>query len=140
MCRSSAVYVPDADGRLRLHPATRGEAYVVACPYCHDISGHLHVNHRWGVRDPKNGTRNLWLVKCYRSDCLRDWDRRHALAERLDDYSLQAGAGAVTLPTVRETAARLAPCPLPGDFELLSELPYRTSGAYVCSLPRLFTC
>lgn len=66
----NAIYQPDHEGTLRLQPLWPGEYYVVACPFCHDTTGHLYINHRWGVRDPRNGTRNLWLAHCFLSDCL----------------------------------------------------------------------
>ncbi|MHB1778041.1 MAG: hypothetical protein ACYCU7_18970, partial [Acidimicrobiales bacterium] len=118
----SAVYLPGSDGKLRLKPSSSGECYVVACPYCHDTTGHLYINHRWGVRDPKNRTRNLWLATCFLNDCLRDnWERRIDLAERLSEYNIQAQFGAVSVPDVSQ-AAPLTRWSLPADFEPLSDL------------------
>jgi len=119
----AAVYYPGLDGRPRLTPASPGEYYVVACPYCHDTSGHLYVNHRWGVRDPQNGTLNLWLAKCFLSDCMREWENRKDLLSRVEDYALAAGAGAVRVPAVTEALPGLTPHDLPRDFRPLAELP-----------------
>jgi len=121
----SAVYVPGSDGRPRLTPSSPGEYYVVVCPYCHDTSGHLYVNHRWGVRDPKNGTRNLWLAKCFLSDCLSSWDNRKDLWDRLEDYALAATSGVVRLDAVVQAASALVPYNLPHDFRLLTDLSLR---------------
>lgn len=119
----AAVYYPGLDGRPRLTPSSPGEYYVVACPYCHDTSGHLYVNHRWGVRDPQSGTLNLWLAKCFLSDCMKEWDNRKDLLERVEDYAIAAGAGAVRVPTMVEAAPDLARYSLPHDFRLLTDLP-----------------
>lgn len=118
----SATYLQGRDGRPRLHPMWPGEYYVVACPFCHDTTGHLYVNHKWGVRDPMNGTRNLWLANCFLNDCLNDWDRRRDLADRLFSYQVQAKAGLVAVEAGKE-APPLSPVQLPEDFALLSKLP-----------------
>ena len=118
----AAVYSPGPDGRPRLTVSSRGEAYVVACPYCHDTSGHLYVNHRWGVRDPRNGTLNLWMAKCFLSDCMKKWENRKDLLERVEDYALAAAAGLARVPTVTEIAKALVPYNLPHDFQPLTEL------------------
>lgn len=119
----AAVYLSDLNGKPRLTPSSNGEYYVLACPFCHDTSGHLYVNHRWGVRDPVNGTRNLWLAHCYLGDCMRPWENRTELLRMVEDYALAAAAGAVRVPEVAEAAAGLARCDLPGDFRLLTDLP-----------------
>lgn len=108
--------------RLRPDPSSRGEYYIICCPYCHDTSFHLYINHRWGVRDPRNGTRNLWLACCFKSDCLREWENRDDLAERLHPYNLAQPARDIPVieaagPTV------LGPMELPRDHRLLTELP-----------------
>ena len=117
-----ALYLPGLDGRARLTPSSPGEYYVCACPFCHDTSGHLYVNHRWGVRDPVNGTRNLWLAKCFLGDCLADWENRKGLLAMVEDYALAAGAGAVRVPAVAGAALGLALHNLPHDFRLLADL------------------
>jgi hypothetical protein len=119
----AAVYLPDLNGRPRLTPSSKGEYYVLACPFCHDTSGHLYVNHRWGVRDPVNGTRNLWLATCFLSDCLRSWENRKRLLAAVEDYAVAVAAGAVRAPEMVEAAAGLARCDLPDDFRLLTDLP-----------------
>jgi hypothetical protein len=117
----SAVYMPGANGKKRLTPVLKGEYYVVACPNCHDIKGHFYVNHRWGVHDPVNGTRNLWLAHCFLCGYPNDWDDRLKLVERLSEYNIQAQFGAVSVPEVTQ-ASPLTQRNLPADFELLSDL------------------
>jgi hypothetical protein len=86
----AAVYYTGLDGRPRLTPSCSGEYYVTTCPLCHDTSGHLYVNHRWGVRDPRNGTLNLWLATCFLSGCMKAWENRKELLERVEDYDLES--------------------------------------------------
>ncbi|HEY1187573.1 MAG TPA: hypothetical protein VGE74_07935, partial [Gemmata sp.] len=99
------------------------EAYVLVCPFCHDTSGHLYVNHRWAVRDPQNGTLNLWLAKCFLGDCLRAWENRKGLLAMVEGYARAAPAGAVRVPKTAEAAPGLVRYNLPHDFRLLTDLP-----------------
>jgi hypothetical protein len=128
----TATYTPGPDGRPRLTPHVNGEYYVVVCPFCHDTKGHLYVNHRWGVRDRENGTRNLWLANCFLDDCMTKWENREALAERLEDYSLSAAAGELVLAEAVE-APPFELWELPRNFTLLSDLgPKHLACRYVC--------
>ena len=98
-----ATYGYDFRGNERMVPTISGESYVVVCPYCHDTSGHLYINHRWGVRDPVNNTKNLWLANCFLDDCMKDWLNQKDLSKRIEDYSLAAAAGLVRTATVADT-------------------------------------
>lgn len=119
----AAVYYPGPDGKPRLTVSSPGEYYVADCPFCHDTRGHLYVNHRWGVRDPVGGTRNLWLANCFLSDCMRSWENRRKLLEMVEDYALAAAAGVVRVPDVAGKAPGLVRYELPHDFRLLTDLP-----------------
>lgn len=100
-----------------------GEYYVVACPHCHDTKGHLYINHRWGIRDPVNRTRNLWLANCFLCNSMSEWKNRMDLADRLEDYTLAVRAGALPAPVIVTAEPELAERPLPTDFHTLDELP-----------------
>lgn len=118
----TATYLPGLDGRLRLRPIDNGEYYTISCPYCSDTGHHLYINHRWGLRDPHNGTRNRWLATCFLNDCMRAWDNRNDLAERLDEYNAVAEAVCVPLKQGKAEPA-LRPVDLPTDFVPLTALP-----------------
>src|SRR3990167_4427785 len=61
----------------------RGEQYVTRCPYCADHSGHLYFSHLYGTYSVHVQPDLFDLVKCFRSDCLQDYDHRHRLADRV---------------------------------------------------------
>jgi hypothetical protein len=117
-----ADYVPVPDGPPRLLIVQSGEYYIIRCPYCHDTSGKLWINHRWGVFDRQTGRRNLWLAICYLGDCLSEWDHRVDLADRLEAQGLASSFAAVEVRPGRE-APPPGPVPLPEDFRLLADLP-----------------
>ena len=54
-----------------------GEYYRVCCPFCGDGRHRLWVNHRFGVYDQLQQSKNLHLAICYNEDCVRDSARRH---------------------------------------------------------------
>lgn len=116
-----AQYLPGPDGRLRLHPLQKGEYYVVCCPQCNDSSGHLYINHRWGVRDPENGTYNLWLMYCHREGCMREYPDQKDLFDSLGGTFDNANVGTVILQDSTELPP-LNVYELPADFRLLSDL------------------
>lgn len=47
----------------------QGEEYVLNCPFCGDSRQRLYINHTWGVRDPRTGSRNLFAFQCFNSSC-----------------------------------------------------------------------
>jgi len=116
----SAVYVPGDGNKAHLSLSSYGESYVVCCPYCHDTSGHLYVNHRWGQFDAKTRTRNLWLAKCFRDDCLKTWENQKDLADRVLRNRGQAAVSPI--PVAAPEPLRLHRVDLPPDFRLLTEL------------------
>jgi hypothetical protein len=68
-----------------------GEQYRINCPYCNDHRYRLYINHMWGLLDPETHSRNLWLCKCYNSDCLEDWLNKQAFySEVWDDTAPEA--------------------------------------------------
>ena len=64
-----------ADGVVRLRmtfpPGGQGEQFCVCCPRCGDTKIRLRINHRWGVRDSRTRSRNLWLLNCFNEGCYR---------------------------------------------------------------------
>jgi hypothetical protein len=116
----SAVYVPSNDNKAYLSLSGYGETYITCCPYCHDTSGHLYVNHRWGQFDPKTRTRNLWLAKCFREDCLKSWDNRKDLADRVLDNRGQLPLSPI--PVAPPEPLRLHRMHMPADMRLLTDL------------------
>lgn len=58
-----------------------GEEYHVNCPFCGDHRKRLYINHTWGSKNPVRDSAELWIVNCYNSGCLRDYDNRKALFE-----------------------------------------------------------
>lgn len=115
-------YRPGANGRPWLRVIESGEYYVVRCPFCCDRKGHLYINHRWGIRDPQNGTRNLWLAKCFLEDCVREWEKRCHLADMLEEYMLRARILPCIPVKMGRQASLLRRVDLPSDFSLLTEL------------------
>src|SRR6266404_4222758 len=71
-----AEYHADHNGRVRMHALSPGEYYCINCPYCTDMKFRLWINHRWGIRDVKTGTRNRWLAICYNENCLASEQNR----------------------------------------------------------------
>src|SRR5262245_43966672 len=69
--RMEAAYLPDCTGALIKRAISPGEYYRVNCFACGDTRHRLWVNHMWGVRDPRTGTRHRWAAKCFNEDCLR---------------------------------------------------------------------
>lgn len=117
----AAVYHRGTNGKPRLTVSSSGEYDVLACPFCHDTRGKLYVNHRWGVTDAMTRTRNLWLATCFLSGCMRTWENQKELFELVEEYAVAAGAGAVRVPAVAETAPELTRYSLPDDFVPLTD-------------------
>lgn len=116
-----ASYRQKSDGYKAMEILNPGEYYQVCCPRCNDTRFRLYINHRWGHRDPQNGSLNMWLVVCYNEDCYTSEEAR------LDLYEQVAGIDRVTLnnSTIREgevvTIAR--EMVLPGTHYPLHTLP-----------------
>jgi hypothetical protein len=117
-----ATYHRDPDGRTRMSVVSAGEYYRINCPFCVDLRFRLWINHRWGVRDPRTGTRNRWLAICFNENCLASEENRLDLIERTSWYQRGAGAGrvAVLAGRVVDAGQRIA---LPRDFVPLDQLP-----------------
>jgi hypothetical protein len=116
-----ATYLPTPDGRVWMQVVSPGEYYRVNCPFCNDTRQRLWVNHRWGVRDPRTGTRNRWLAICYNENCLSHEANRLELIEATAWYHREAGAGRVAVAGGRaEPVGR--PVRLPRDYVPLDQL------------------
>jgi hypothetical protein len=108
-------------GRLRRVVGHAGEYYKVSCIFCNDTRHRLWINHRWGVRDPKTGSRHRWAAKCFNEDCLAREENRVDLIRRVNRYDREAEAGRVrVLPGRMIDPGR--PKPLPRDFVRLDAL------------------
>lgn len=71
-------------GRDRVDVETKGEYYVVNCPFCGDTRKRLYINHSWGKRDDR-GSLNLWLCVCWNDTrCMDDPRRRSDFYEDLN--------------------------------------------------------
>jgi len=120
--RLNGYHMEGLDGIKRLRVTDPGEYYVVSCPFCRDTGKHLYINHCWGVRDSENGRRNLWLAHCFLNECLRDWEKRKALADMLCAYDLRSRSGLVVVEH-RPPTEPLIRHNLPSDYLQLKEFP-----------------
>lgn len=109
----TAKYVRDTTtGRYRLIATHPGEEYRVCCPDCDDHRYRLHINHRWGVYDPKTKSRNRWLIHCYHKNCESRYGFSQDILQRIDPVGNRLrGARVSDLP--RLTPANTKPAPLP---------------------------
>jgi len=72
--------------RYELNIINPGEYYRVNCPFCNDTRHRLWINHRWGYKDEKTGSCNLWLAICYNQErCLQTYARQLNLWNQLFD-------------------------------------------------------
>ncbi len=116
-----ARHVRYPGGQVRLEVGSAGEYYRVCCAFCNDTRFRLWINHRWGVPDPKTGSRHRWAAICYNENCLAREENRVELIRRVSWYDRTAGAGRVKILPGRVTEPG-TPKPLPRDFLRLSEL------------------
>lgn len=109
----------DKQNRYRIAPGfTPGEEYRVNCPFCGDTRQRLYINHRWGVSDPKTGTRNLWLAHCWNEECLHDYAKQESLYDQIYTFLLYDDGDYASLCERSEKGAankkpktiRLPPC------------------------------
>jgi hypothetical protein len=75
----------DRREKPKLYVDKPGEEYKLNCPFCSDTRHRFFVNHRWGVRDPKTGTINLWLLNCFNEQCNDVYDNQLHLFKMLYD-------------------------------------------------------
>lgn len=85
--------------RMVVRPGDQGEEYFINCPKCGDTRGRLSISHRWGVRDRKTNSRNLWLINCYNEGCYRDYSSQHALYDNL--FFFTCGGGHIELSDLK---------------------------------------
>jgi hypothetical protein len=122
-------YSRDGSGRTRMIISTKGEYYVINCPYCRERKFRLWIHHRWGIKDSTTGTRNYWLAYCFNEDCLRDEENRLNLIERTIWYHRMAQANRIAVAegaatNVAEPRDPGKPIPLPGGYVPLDELDF----------------
>ena len=117
----SARHLRYPGGRVRLVVISAGEYYRVSCCFCNDTRHRLWINHRWGVPDPKTGSRHRWAATCFNEDCLAREENRIELIRRTSWYDRTAAAGRVKIGagTVIDAGK---PKPLPRDFVRLDAL------------------
>ena len=65
------------EGERNAPAVAYGEYYRVCCPFCNDARHRLWVNHRFGVYDDVQRSKNLHLAICYNEGCISSAARRH---------------------------------------------------------------
>ncbi len=71
-------------GRTRMTVnVSGGEYYYVSCPECDDTRGRLEFSYLWATRDLRTRTELLHLVYCFNEDCIDDYEKQRALADKL---------------------------------------------------------
>ena len=105
----------DGKKRVELKPLVPGEEYRVNCPYCTDTRNRLYINHRWGVRDEKTRTMNLWLAQCWNENCLASFTRQRDLHNRVYG-NVQIGPTGIKQPTeeAKQRRTRMGRVRMPG--------------------------
>lgn len=109
------------DGHVVKNVISPGEYYRINCLNCNDTTRRLWVNHMFGVKDPRTGSRHRWLAHCFNENCLAEEMNRQDLIDWLGDF----GASHTNIPIVQRpaTEANCAAPPLPADMILLDKLP-----------------
>src|SRR6516165_1691747 len=137
---SYLVPTSDVDKRdrpiMRMEITNRGECYRVCCPFCEDQRKRLWINHMWGYRDPKTGSKNLWLAKCFNENCLSDnrWNRNRLYDMVYDDVGYGQNAQFDKLRFGQRRLKELVVAEAPGLLKSLQELgPNHPAWGYLVS-------
>lgn len=112
-------------GRPIVDWSSRGEQYIVICPFCADQSGHLYISHLYGMPNEFSANDNIDQAKCWRRDCLQDIAKRDSLYDLIfagcdRDQRLLMAKKSISS---RLQTDRLLPVELPGEIIRLQDLP-----------------